>query len=522
MSGRIGEPSHRRQQEEEQQQGYDKSKHGPVAFADLDPEVQGILIAIKRDIKSLSTRAGGPAPGRGASEVEVTSYFERIETLAEETVQDIIEKAKQHPILTRALTEDRECLLQLFWYDFQLEYGHAYHFSSVAFLKHLKNKTVLSLVQENPFSLLYQSTKDLFGRSIEEGKEDICIWVLLSYWGLHGPTTRFVFDNPSLRWMFEHLPVHSLFDAVEDSFLNGDTDWAKGFITDIFPDTWLDRTDREGNTLLHRVCGCIESFDGEFNQWMMQENPSDQFGIENEDGETPLHEICHLVTQVPDPPMSDDGVVVHLSREKEAALTIKSIVERFPDTAKVQEHYNATTPFLYILFGLASMYNESTGFSNDYRVNNHFDDHIELVIDVAESMLRSAPQVVSIGNGSKVYPLDTLERVCHRREVQDLVELICRIAYPSIEYFRPNAFYASLRETLDNEASLAKTICDMKRVQLLLIKANKTPNSKLNEKEVECYGLWAEDRIRKLSASIKTIQDVEIPNLKERFSRPQE
>ena len=202
MSGRIGEPSPR-QPEQEQQQGYDKSKHGPVAFADLEPEVQGILIAIKRDIKSLSTRAGGPAPGRGASEVEVTSYFERIETLAEETVQDIIEKAKQHPILTRALTEDRECLLQLLWYDFQVRHRHSDHSSYVAFLRPLKNKALLSLVQENPFSLLYHSTKDLFGHSIEEGKEDNCIWVLLSSWGMHGPT-RFVFDNPSLRWMFDH------------------------------------------------------------------------------------------------------------------------------------------------------------------------------------------------------------------------------------------------------------------------------------------------------------------------------
>ena len=138
-------------------------------------------------------------------------------------------------------------------------------------------------------------------------------------------------------------------------------------------------------------------------------------------------------------------------------------------------------------------------------------------------MLRSAPEVASIRNGSQVYPLDTLKRVSHRRRIQDLVESVCRTAYPSIEYYlRTNVFYAVLHASLDKEASLAKTICDMKRVQLLLNKANKTQNSKLNDKEVECYRLWAEDRIRKLSASIKTIQEVEIPNLKERFSRPQE
>ena len=169
--------------------------------------------------------------------------------------------------------------------------------------------------------------------------------------------------------MFEHLSVDEksgkhqpLFGVVEHSILNGDTNWTKQFITEIFSGRWVDRKDEFGNTLLHTVCRYSESFDGEFNQWMMHENPSDQFGIQNEEGETPLHEICHLVTQTPGPPVSGDGLVMDLSRKKEAALAIKSIVERFPDTAKVQDHYNATTPFMYILFGLARMYNESTAF----------------------------------------------------------------------------------------------------------------------------------------------------------------
>ena len=515
MSASIGgEPSRRRQQEEEQQEGYDKSKYGPVAFADLDPEVQGILIAIKSDIKSLSTRAGGPAPGRGASEDEVTSYF----TLAEETVQDIIEKAKQHPILTRALTEDRECLLQLLCFDFQVEYGHAYRFSYVAFLKPLKNKVLVSLVQQNPFSLLYHSTRDLNDHPIEEGDEENCIWTLLSSWGMHGPT-RFVFDNPSLRWMFDHYSLQKSrgqlpsFGIVLESLENRDTGRAKQLITEIFPDGWVDSKDFRGSTLLHTVCTHSEIFDGEFNQWMMQENPNDQFSIQNEEGDTPLHEICNLVKEVP-----YEAFVGDLSRKKEAALTIKSIVERFPETAKIQGIWG-DTPFMKLLSGIRRMYNVYDAVANECG-DNHFQDHNRIIFGVAESMLQLVPQVASIGNEYDEVPLSTLRQLCHHRPVQDLVESIFRAAFPSLSYSPMNDFYVLLHQTQQKEASLAEAICDMKRRQLLLSKANKASSSWVGDEAVEFYRLWSEDRIRKLSASIKTIQEVEIPKVKERFSRP--
>ena len=138
-------------------------------------------------------------------------------------------------------------------------------------------------------------------------------------------------------------------------------------------------------------------------------------------------------------------------------------------------------------------------------------------------MLQSSPQVASIGNRSQKYPLDTLERLRGYRPIQDLVESICRAAYPSFEYTGTAAFYLLLHGTLQREAGLAKKICDMKEVHLLLRKANKTQNNtKVSDEAVECYRLWAEDRSRKLSASIKKIQEIEIPKLKEDFSRPQE
>ena len=505
-SGHVDPP----QQQREQQQGYDKSKHGPIAFGDLDPKAQEVLTSVKGVLQNLSTRAGGFVP------VDSDSNYGRVEALADETAQDIIDKVKKHPILARALSEQEESLLEIVLRNFGIDYGddasyddHDEHLQGI--LDRSMEKALLFLVQENPFSLLYLYKTE-------------CMWPELSSREVHGPT-RFVFDNPSLRWMFEHPSVQKSgdqilisFGAVLDSIKNGDSDWAKQFISEMFPNGWVDSKDEHGNTLLHMVCSQVESFDNEFIEWMIREDPKNLFCIQNNlRGDTPLHEICYLVARGPCPEWSFFDM--NLSRDR--ANTVKSIVERFPETNQVQ-NLSGETPFMYLLSGLLELYDDIDDFVDEYR-ENHWQDHIKLVVGVAESMLQSSPQVASIGNRSQKYPLDTLERLRGYRPIQDLVESICRAAYPSFEYTGTAAFYLLLHGTLQREAGLAKKICDMKEVHLLLRKANKTQNNtKVSDEAVECYRLWANDRIRKLSASIKTIQEVEIPKLKEHLSRPQE
>ena len=131
-------------------------------------------------------------------------------------------------------------------------------------------------------------------------------------------------------------------------------------------------------------------------------------------------------------------------------------------------------------------------------------------------MLRLAPQVASIQYESQEYPLDMLEAPCRHWPIQDFIESIFRATYPSILYSSLNPFYVLLHRTLQKEASMSKIICDTKEVQLLLSKANKTTNPKFSDETVECYRLWSDDRIRKLSESIKAIHEVEIPNVKEK------
>ena len=199
---------------------------------------------------------------------------------------------------------------------------------------------------------------------------------------------------------------------------------------------------------------------------MMHENPNDQFSIQNEEGETPLHEICHLVKEVP-----YEAFVVDLSRKKEAALTIKSIVERFPESAKIQDMWGDTL-FMKLLSGIRRMYNVYDEVANECG-DNHFQDHIRIIFGVAESMLQLVPQVASIGDEFEEVPLYSLRHLCHLPPVQDLVESIFRAAFPSIAYSPMNDFYALLHRTLQKEASLGVEICDMKRRQLLISKAKK-------------------------------------------------
>ena len=180
-----------------------------------------------------------------------------------------------------------------------------------------------------------------------------------------------MFDHQSLRKSRGQLPS---FGIVLESLKNRDTGRTKQLIAEIFPGGWVNSKDFRGNTLLHTVCSCRESFDGEFNEWMIQENPIKNFCIQNEDGKTPLHLICRIITWVPYSRWDRD-VVVDLSPEREAALTVKSIVERFPDSAKIVEgRSSGDTPFRYLLSSLYQMFRTAHTYPMVY-IRNHFQDH---------------------------------------------------------------------------------------------------------------------------------------------------
>ena len=502
---------------------YDESIHGPIPYNKLDFEIRALLDSIESGMLRLSERAGEPASDAVPSDEEIESYYRRVNNLAKQDVEELKVQVKKHPHLTKALTKERRCLLEIIC----CEYIFASYIDALGTAHHpnlnaSRDEALLFLVQENPFSLLYPFTLDDDAEPLEEGEEEKCMWSDLSELRILGPS-YFIYENPSLWWMFEHpLALHRenrppAFGLFLDSMKQNQYDLAKRVVTAASPGATLLR-DKYGNTLLQYFSMEVECFNKDIFEWLVQQTPD---GLKDRDGSGSgvLHSLCFALVRT-QTTAAREQAEADLARRRAVVCLIKEIVDRSPDLA-MMKCLAGETPFMKLCWYLRGMYRDAHSLQ-DSSMEGFHEACMGHVIDVAQYMVQRIPGLAKEENASHENPLDDLCEICNHRQVQDLAESICRAAYPHIEYSRNSRFYSSLEIELMIEAARSKRIVQLKRAQMVLQKNDHLSSSKVSGESVEAYCKWATSRIQELSAGIKTIRNIEIPNLKDRFTGPEE
>ena len=498
---------------------YDEAKHGPIPLQQLDPNVQVIFKELETEIKTLEERTVDPEMIEETPEYYCSLYY-KAESLAKKTWQRLEDQVKQHPHLARAVNDLGKplaaILYAVFDADFLPEEGHSEVRQECVHLVEIwRNKCLLFLIERNPFCLIYK-----WQISATEKSYLLCTLALREE-NLK-PLCSAVCDD--FAWLFDHVkeeqfdPLIPLFGKMIKQHQEN-PDWVQQFFTEKYPQGLLTEHRRSiGSTLLHyfgAAFGTQECFDMELFNWFVQQNSQLLFQ-KNQAQQSPMHWMCKGLVTLLEARNLDQDV---LPQRRQVVSCIEMVLDRYPSAMSLKDT-NGDTPLHYICQGLNSMYERIEDLQNEYVALqrwsrfNLFDEHLKIMVESVELLMRRLPNLLHIPNNSRQYPIEIFR---HDKELMlDLMISMIRAIYASdkrqdsfdkISSNGPNPFIVGIQRCIQEEAAYAHASVRLKKSKVLIEKMPKDSRKVI-------YGCWIEKQLNAIGAKITSIREVDLRKLK--------
>ena len=497
---------------------YDENKHGPIPLEKLDPNLQEIFKGLKFQVSSLEERTVDPEMS------QISEYYcYRAESLALKTWEHLEQQVERHPLLARAVDDSGKPLAATLYDFFDADFLDEDSDSGIRdlclhFVKLWRKKALLFLIERNPFCLIYK-WGDEINESIhllcrlalgEENLEPLCSAVCEDF--------SWLFDHPHVMDEEDLDPLGPIFIKMIEEY-QANPDWVKRFFSEIYPEGLQTEYRRPfDNTLLHYFGPAIDwrrgCFDMELFTWFMEQNPQLLFQ-ENQLGQSPMHFICKRLAAISEVQAFDDNA---LTVRRQVVTCIEIVLDRYPSAMSVKDD-NGDTPLHKLCQGLNSMYKKIEETENDnralhsYRVNL-FDEHVKIVVESVELLMRRLPNLLHIQNNSHQYPIKILR---HDKEpVQDLMISMMRTMYGSdkrqdsfdkISSNDPHPFMLGIQRCIQEEAVYAQASFRLKKSRLLIEKMPADPRKVI-------YRCWIDTQLNAVDAKIDSIREVDLRKLK--------